>query len=323
MIEKKKPAASQNMQVTDRAIANEYLEYLQTVRGMAVRTLEAYRIDLYSFLNYCNNNSINVLTADHYGIQGFVADLSAEKKAPASLNRCLSTVRGFYRWLVRFGKRADNPCGALHNQKLPERLPSLLWEGEMANFVMLPESTGILWPQRDKALLLIMYSAGLRISELSSLRMGSLYNDHEGARILGKGGKERFVFFSREAVEALKEYLPERIQRIRMAGLNAVSPDGTVFISRNGKGLSVSGIRWIISQYAMRSGLQKSIHPHSFRHSFATHLMNSGCDVRIVQELLGHASLSTTQRYTHVNIEGLKSVYGKAHPHSTMSRGRK
>jgi len=138
----------------------------------------------------------------------------------------------------------------------------------------------------------------------------------ESARITGKGGKERMVFFSEEARAAIHDYLPERDAKIRMAGLKGEDLKGALFVSAKGHSISVPGVRWIISQYATVSGLGKNIHPHSFRHSFATHLVNAGCDVRIVQEMLGHARLSTTQRYSHVSMERLKKVYAKAHPHS-------
>jgi integrase/recombinase XerC len=132
------------------------------------------------------------------------------------------------------------------------------------------------------------------------------------ARVIGKGSKERIVFFSDEARAALADYLPERTAKIRDCGIKG-DPNGALFVSEKGRPLSVPGVRWIIGQYSQRSGLNKNIHPHSLRHSFATHLVNAGCDVRIVQEMLGHASLSTTQRYAHVNIESLKRVYARAH----------
>jgi integrase/recombinase XerC len=352
---------------------NDYLAYLQTVRNVSNRTLCAYSDDLFIFENYCKNHDIDPVAANAYEVQSFIADLSAERTAPASINRRLSSVRGFYRWLIRFGKRNDNPCesgpsGPLRNVKAPQGLPSVLWENEMAEFAELPETKNILWPARDKALILTMYSAGLRISELASLSMRCLgiknltteYTEYtekaekdiktpccprgqppsvssvssvvknssrtvpvtpSEAKIMGKGGKERFVFFSDEARAALADYMPERTAKIRDAGLNG-DPDGALFVSGKGRPLSVPGIRWIIAQYARVSGLGKNIHPHSLRHSFATHLVNSGCDVRVVQEMLGHASLSTTQRYAHVNIEGLKRVYAKAHPHAGKQRAR-
>ena len=181
----------------------------------------------------------------------------------------------------------------------------------LTHFAALPEREGVLWPLRDKAIIMAMYSAGLRVSELCSLKHDSLEKGCSRARIMGKGGKERYVFFSAEGRAALAAYLPARAARVK-----AEKPVDALFINRRGGPLSVEGVRWIIGVYSERSGLPKNVHPHALRHSFATHLVNSGCDIRIVQELMGHASLSTTQRYTHVNMEKLKAVYHKAHPHS-------
>jgi integrase/recombinase XerC len=144
--------------------------------------------------------------------------------------------------------------------------------------------------------------------------MSNVSSTLEDARIIGKGGKERYVFFSEEAIEALKDYLPERAARLRMSGIKG--DKDALFISRKGQALSIPGVRWIIARYARQSGLEKRVHPHTMRHSFATHLVNAGCDVRLVQEMLGHSSLSTTQRYTHVNIERIKKAYSAAHPHA-------
>jgi integrase/recombinase XerC len=306
-----------------RTVIDNYLSYLQSVRAVSVRTLSAYTDDLSLFVNYCNNHEIDPANASAWQVQSFIAELSAEQAAPSSVNRRLSSIRGFYRWLVRFEKRVDNPCDSLRNVKAPQRLPSVLWEDEMAVFAGLPDAKKILWPARDKALIMVMYSAGLRISELASLSVKLLNSGMDGARITGKGGKERAVFFSDEARSAVRDYLPERAARIRDAGLHGAAPTGALFVSGKGRPLSVPGVRWIIAQYAQQSGLGKNIHPHSLRHSFATHMVNAGCDVRIVQEMLGHASLSTTQRYAHVNIEGLKKVYAQSHPHAAHTNAGK
>jgi len=301
-----------------QTIVNEYLSYLESVKGCSARTVEAYGGDLSGYLNYCANHDIAPVEAVPYEVQSFIAELSAQKMAASSVNRCLSSVRGFYRWMVRFNKREDNPCSALRNVKAPVKLPSVLWENEMADFAALPETAGILWPVRDKALILTMYSAGLRVSEAVSLSMENLSSSLYEARITGKGGKMRYVFFSEEAKTAIAEYLPQRKARMRMEGIDIKK--GPVFINRRGQPISVPGVRWIISRYAQHSGLGKNIHPHSLRHSFATHLVNSGCDVRVVQEMLGHSSLSTTQRYTHVNIDNLKKVYSASHPHGKAAQ---
>jgi integrase/recombinase XerC len=307
-------SADGNLPAGSSSVIQEYLSYLGSVRGVSERTIEAYGKDLSHFANYCANLGLEPAGVGVRELRGFIADQSAEGARAVSVNRALSSIRGFYRWMVRFGRRQDDPCGTLRNLKSPRTLPSFLWEPEMARFAVLPDTAGILWPARDKALILTMYSAGLRISELVSLSLPKLDRDLGGGRVIGKGNKERFVFFSDEAREALAAYLPERRGRIKADGKN---PTDRVFINRNGGAISVPGVRWIIAKYAERSGLGKHIHPHSLRHSFATHLVNSGCDVRVVQELLGHASLSTTQRYTHVDIDHLKKVYAQSHPHGT------
>jgi integrase/recombinase XerC len=297
---------------------HQYLEYLTAVRGVSERTAAAYTRDLERYLAYCDNRGFLPEGADPAGVRGFIADLSAEGIASVSVNRSLSSIRGFYRWMMRFGYRKDDPSSLLRNLKTPKTLPAFLLEKEMAEFSELPGTAGILWPERDKALILTMYSAGLRISELVELSLKTLEKDFSGARIIGKGDKERQVFFSEEAREALLAYLPMRQVRVAKD-----KPTERLFVNRQGKPISVPGVRWIINQYAERSGLGKNIHPHALRHSFATHLVNSGCDIRVVQELLGHASISTTQRYTHVSTERLKNVYKKAHPHGGTRRKAK
>ncbi|MCL2265062.1 MAG: tyrosine-type recombinase/integrase [Treponema sp.] len=295
-------------------VIQEYLNYLEAVRGCSHRTLEAYGNDLLRYANYCGNRGITPEKAEAYEVQQFIADLSAEDMAATSVNRCLSSIRGFYRWMNRFNKRQDNPCYALKNIRTPVRMPEVLWENEMADFASLPEKSGILWPERDKALIMVMYSAGLRISEVVSLNRANISPSFDEAKITGKGDKQRYVFFSEQAKEAVLEYLPHREARLKMAGLDG--KNSALFINRKGKPISVPGVRWIISRYAQQSGIGKNIHPHALRHSFATHLVNSGCDVRIVQEMLGHSSISTTQRYAHINIEKMKKVYSASHPHS-------
>jgi len=302
-------------------IVTEYLSYLDGVKGSSARTLEAYRTDLFRYENYCENHNIVIQKATAYEVQKFIADLSAENMAAASVNRHLSSIRGFYRWMIRFNKREDNPCALLRNIKMPVKLPQVLWENEMADFAYLPDTAGILWPVRDKALILAMYSSGLRVSEVVTLSMTNISKNMEEALITGKGGKQRYVFFSDEAKEAIAEYLPQRAARLGALGIDGKK--GALFINRKGQPLSVPGVRWIIYKYSKHSGLGKNIHPHALRHSFATHLVNSGCDVRVVQEMLGHSSISTTQRYTHINIDKMKKVYNAAHPHAQAAVSRR
>ena len=299
-----------------------YLTYLASVRGLAENSLIAYRADLAHFAGYCERLGVLPENASKREVRDFLGDRSFEGDAAVSVNRALSSLRGFYRYLVRFQYRKDNPTEGQRNLKSPRNLPDFLWEEEMAAFARLPDEEHILWPERDKAVIMAMYSAGLRVSELVSLQLSSFngringridnMNDKrdngkmESARIIGKGNKERIVFFSDEARKAVAEYLPFRAARIR-------GDDHTfLFINKNGEPITAAGVRWIIWRYCERFPVLKKVRPHSLRHSFATHLMNGGADVRVVQELLGHASITTTQRYTHVNIERLKEVYREA-----------
>jgi site-specific recombinase XerD len=364
-----------------------YLSYLASVRGASPRTLTAYAGDLRRFARYCEARGVSPETAQAQDLRGFTDEPAVQALSQASLNRNLASVRGFYRWLRRFGCRADDPSEVLQNSPIPGNLPAFLWEQDMAAFADLPQKTNRLWSVRDKALILTLYSGGLRISEAVSLSLShfslspsfiflkeensflektslkekkigeektslekislekkgfleenfleksfldekKLEKEEKGkktsleekkdeqeadfkkeklgsAKILGKGDKERYVFFTAEAQDALADYLPER-NRI------ANGQTDRLFLSKRGKPLSAAGAWWIIRQYAAIFKMKNRIHPHALRHSFATHLMNAGCDVRIVQELLGHASISTTQRYTHVDMERLKRVYASA-----------
>jgi integrase/recombinase XerC len=287
---------------------DEYLSYLKNVRSLSPHTLTAYTNDLVHFQNYCSNLNTAPESADALTVRNFIADCSFEGEESVSVNRALSSLRGFYRWLLRMGRRKDDPCETLRNLKTPKNLPVFLWEDEMAQFASLPQTLGLLWPERDKALIMAIYSGGLRLSEAQSLSLDNIKNDYSSARIIGKGNKERQVFFTDEAQEAIAAYRP-----LRDAACRGKAPVRALFVNKRGGALSVSGIKFIVARYAEHANLPKHVHVHALRHSYATHLVNAGCDVRIVQSLLGHASLSTTQRYTHVDMDSLKRVYNKAH----------
>jgi integrase/recombinase XerC len=305
--------------MTEMPKIEAYLAYLASVRGLSEHSLIAYRADLAHFSAYCERLDVLPENASKQEVRDFLGDRSFEGDAAVSVNRALSSLRGFYHYLTRFQYRKDNPAEGQRNLKTPRTLPNFLWEEEMATFARLPEQEHILWPERDKAIIMAMYSAGLRVSELVLLQLSSFTDmiqetrdtikrtieKMESARIIGKGNKERIVFFSEEARKAVAEYLPSRKAKIK-------DNHAFLFINKNGDPITSAGVRWIIRKYSERFPLPKRVHPHSLRHSFATHLMNGGADVRVVQELLGHASITTTQRYTHVNIERLKEVYREA-----------
>ncbi|MDR0411164.1 MAG: tyrosine-type recombinase/integrase [Treponema sp.] len=290
-----------------------YLDYLANVRGVSKQTLRAYYNDLSKFAEWIQTRGIEPEEAQTRDLRFFLEELGIRGLSAVSTNRCLSSVRGFFHYLSRFSLRADDPSIGVKNLRTPKTLPSFLWEREMAQFAALPETEALLWAERDAALILTMYSGGLRISEVTTLCLRKCESDFSSALVIGKGDKERPVFFSEETQKAIKAYLPCRLEKLKR-------PTDNLFITMKGRPLSVSGTRWIIMRYAdlfnEKTRLNKDIHPHSLRHSFATHLVKAGCDIRVVQELLGHESISTTARYAHVDIERLKDVYSHTHPHA-------
>jgi integrase/recombinase XerC len=289
----------------------QYIDYLRNVRNMGAATITAYSGDLVDFRDYCDNYDIKPEDSRREDVRQYIGDMSFESRDARSVNRTLSSLRGFFKYLIRFNYRKDNPSETVRNIKTAKKLPEFLWEDEMKEFASLHLNKNILWPARDEALIMMIYSAGLRISEALALKVSDFENDFQSARVVGKGDKERTVFFSDEGRAAFLAYLPEREAKIKKD--KSVKE---VFINMRGGALSAVGAWWIIGEYVRRGGSEKNVHPHSLRHSFATHLMNGGCDIRVVQELLGHESLSTTQIYTHTTIERLKDVYKNAHPHA-------
>lgn len=310
----------------------EYLSYLSGVRSLSPRTTESYRRDLVLFERYLESSPLETDTGD---IRLFISSLGKEGYEPSSVNRILASIRGFYRYAIHFGLRTDNPASAIRNMKVPQKLPEFLFAAEAERLCSLPSGIGkvsasdnpaakpgqcidslaaSLWPARDTALLSVLYSTGCRVSEIASLRMSDIDAEFTSAIVRGKGNKERKVFFAKVARKALAEYLPERASCLSRKQEN-VAARKVLFISRRGNPLSVRGIQFIVAHYSDNATGLKHLSPHALRHTFATTLISRGADIRIVQELLGHASISTTQRYTHVTGERLKKLYHRAHPH--------
>jgi len=293
----------------------EYLAYLTGVRSLSPRTTASYRRDLELYGSYLE---VPPLEAGISDIRLFIADLGAKGYEASSLNRILASVRGFYRYAVHFGLRSDDPSTSIRNLKVPKKLPRFLFADEAAVFCASPSSElpppDSLWPARDTALLTLLYSTGCRVSEIAAIRLSDIDSDGASAIVTGKGNKERTVFFSKAAREALSGYMAERKSCLERHQENSAAQK-SLFISKRGKPLSVRGIQFVLARYSDSAGTQGHLSPHALRHSFATTLVNRGADIRIVQELLGHASISTTQRYTHVTQERLKKLYHQAHPH--------
>lgn len=294
----------------------DYLNYIAGLKNYSENTSLAYKNNLSLFENWLIENRVEVFKVTANDLHIFVAFLSEKDFSPASINQMLSTLRGFYNFAVRFKLCKNNPAEQVKNIKLAESLPNFLFNDEMLDFCKAPEGKKNLWPARDKAIFMSLYSTGCRISELVNLNIKDFSNDLKTAIVLGKGSKERKVFFADMAVRLLKEYLIERKTLLDKQG---EKKQEAVFINQQGTRITARGVEYIINYYLTVSGNYKKITPHTFRHSFASMLLAKGLDIRMVQELLGHSSISTTQKYTHVTSEQLQALYHAAHPHGRVN----
>lgn len=300
--------------MTARLIA-EFLTHLEKERGHSPHTLSAYRRDLVAFTDFCNRyygGDWDFARVDRLGLRGFLGEFERRGLARRTAARALSAVRSFYRYLQVHHDLAKNPLRAVRSPKLDKRLPRHLRLEETERIFEAAEgaaSEGEFEALRDLAMLELFYSSGIRLSELRGLNLGAVDLLSDQVKVLGKGRKERIVPVGSRAVKALRKYLARR----ESVGVRAGADRQAVFVSRRGKRLSPSTIqRRVHRLYA--AGGARGFRVHSLRHTFATHMMDAGADLRSVQEMLGHASLSTTQVYTHTSVERLKRVYRDAHP---------
>ncbi len=292
----------------------DYLDYLGAVRGLSERTQRVYREDLERYEEFLEGRDPD--QADASDIRSFAAGLIAEGKAGSSVNRALSTLRGYYRYRVRFGGVKLDPGREVENLPSERALPRFMFEEDTAEF--LSGVDGVRFADlRDRAILETLYSTGCRVSEAVGLRLDRFDSMRCSARVLGKGGKERLVFFGSKAREAVANYLPARAAILRKAGLE---DHGFLFVNVRGSHISTHGVQNLLEKRRLSAGMRTRVTPHSFRHSFATHLVAAGADIRVVQEMLGHANVSTTQVYTHVDMERLRKVYELAHPHGAKGK---
>jgi integrase/recombinase XerC len=300
-------------------VPEKYLEYLKS-RNLAAHTLESYAKDLQKYETFLSEKGVEPRKAGLAEARGFVGSLSRAGLSARSVNRIISGVRGWYRYMERRGEIAANPFAEIRGLRTEKRLPSFLFEDEMARLIELPSQASCreedsFWKLRDRAVLETLYSTGCRISELVSLNIGDIDLKGSSALVMGKGSKERNVFLGASAVSALREYLSCRSAHAPRAA-DSADAARAVFINQRGGRITDRGVRFILGEYLAKANLGKRVTPHTFRHSFATHLLERGADIRAVQEMLGHASLSTTQVYTHVGLDRLKRVYRRAHPHA-------
>lgn len=297
----------------DRRI-EEYLAYLESVRGLSSRTVRVYRDDLERYEAFLAGKDIDTALARE--IRSFAGSLVMEGKASSSVNRALSTIRGYYRYRMRFGGLVNDPGREVENLSTGRPLPKFLFEEEIGNLIESIDGDGFA-SARDKALFEVLYSTGCRASELVGMTLDRVDFSRNIIKVMGKGSKERVVFLGKMASAALGQYLAFRSVRLNRAG---VSEHGRVFVNSKGMPLSVRGVEKVVEKRREGAQLKKKLSPHAFRHSFATGLVAAGADIRVVQEMLGHSSISTTQVYAHVDMERLRKVYELAHPHGAKDR---
>jgi integrase/recombinase XerD len=294
----------------------DFLAYLEFERGLSRNTLEAYRSDLLQLGAFLGRRGVNVVDVQHADLSAFLTDLATGGEgrppvAPATLQRKAACMRSFYRHLRREGVLDRDPTADLRAPRKSQRLPQVLTRDEVARLLSAPRGTdpGAL---RDRALLELMYACGLRASEATGLDVRDVDLTLAVLRARGKGSKERLVPIGREAVAATRAYL----ERGRPAFVG-LGDEPRLFVNRRGRGLTRQGLYKIVQRYARDVGLDDRMSPHTLRHTFATHLLAGGCDLRSLQEMLGHADVATTQIYTHLSAERLKDAYFKAHPRAT------
>jgi integrase/recombinase XerC/integrase/recombinase XerD len=281
-------------------------------RAMAEKTRTAYASDAVHFASWARDRGAEPADIDVRTLRRYAAGLAERGIAPATIARRLAALRGLFRTQIQAGARADNPAELLSSPRRPQRLPHVLKSTEVAALLdSIPAATPL--ELRDRALFELAYACGLRAEELVSLDLESLDFDAESVRVEGKGGKTRLVPLGEHARQALERYL-DRARPL----LQGADGDPALFLSKSGRRLSTSDVRRRLSGWARRAvarspGLSRA-HPHALRHSFATHLLDGGADLRAIQELLGHATISTTQVYTRVESARLRSMYSRAHP---------
>ena len=293
----------------------DFLAYLEFERGLSRNTLEAYRSDLLQFGRFLAGRGGDAVTASAADLSDFLAYLAAgdgrPAASPATIHRKAACLRSFYRHLRREGVRDSDPTAAISSPRRGRRLPKVLNRAEVARLLEQPKGTEPT-DLRDRALLELMYACGLRASEAISLELGDVDLEAGVLRARGKGSKERVVPIGRAAVEATRIYVERGRRRLLRGKL-----ESHLFVNFRGERLTRQGLYKIVRRHATGAGLADRMSPHTLRHTFATHLLAGGCDLRSVQEMLGHADVATTQLYTHLTSERLKDVYFKAHPRAT------
>jgi len=289
----------------------EFLAFLKHEKNASPHTVAAYGRDLREVAAFLKDREVRWDRASNVVLRGFLAELHEKKRRKSTIGRKLAALRSFYDFCVRTKRIADNPAQMLATPRQDKRVPSFLTEDEAAELLELPRGARPL-ELRDKAILELLYATGIRVSELIGIEAGDIHFGERLVRVRGKGKKERIVPFGGKAREALEAY-----GRARAALAGKVTGDVPgFFVNYRGERLTTRSVQRMVHKYIRRTAVRRKISPHSLRHSFASHLLGRGADLRVIQELLGHASLATTEKYTHVDLQQLLGVYKKSHPRS-------
>ena len=319
-----------------KAAIEKFLVHLRSVRNASPHTLRNYRMDLEQFLVYLtppDSPPAQVAQIDHHVIREYLGHLHDKKLQKSSMARKLAALRSFLKFCAREGMVKENAARLVATPKLPKRVPSILSAEEMNQFLdglataemrgkagrkrrpsKKTDESERLMLERDRAILELLYASGLRVSELTGLDIKDMDRKEQMLRVLGKGNKERIIPYGSKAEEALKRYWPLRADLLARAGKGGEVQ--AIFLNLAGRRMTPRSVERMVKKYVRLMNVNWDLHPHSLRHAFATHLLADGADLRAIQELLGHSSLSTTQRYTHASIRQLMEVYDKAHPHA-------
>jgi integrase/recombinase XerC len=305
-----------------RRLIHRYLEHLHGERQVSPETLRAYEHDLTSFLEFLARDFLAKEAAeirpgevDALAVRSFLAAMTHKGLAKTSQGRTLSAVRSLFRFACREGVLTANPAQGVRTPKVPQHLPRHLRPGEVENLIEAPDGDEPL-VRRDRAILEMLYAAGLRVSELVGLDWRDVDLPARVVRVMGKGSKERMVPFGRPAAEAMRRWLD--VWESARKGEDDGEP---VFLNTFGTRLTDRSVRRVIDRWVDAAAVARGVHPHTLRHTFATHLLENGADLRAIQELLGHSSLSTTQKYTHLEVDRLLSVYRDTHPRARREQG--
>jgi integrase/recombinase XerD len=289
-------------------LINDFIDYLRFERRLSKNTIVSYQRDLEKYRVFLNRNKIKeILNVSNDQILYFLEFLYKTQNS-SSVSRILSTLRTFYKYLVRDGKIQKNPFSSIKNPKLPKKILEILDEQEVKKFLESIPSSSYL-ELRDKAMFELLYSCGIRVSEIVDLKLSDIDFDEGLVRFIGKGNKERITPIGDIAKDCLEKYI-----RAARYNLERERKSENVFLNRNGQKITRQGFWKILKKYAGKVNLNKNLYPHLFRHSYATHMLERGADLRIVQELLGHSSISTTEIYTNINKKHVKETYFKYHP---------